>query len=72
MIGGTFDGKMSDVSSRLLKPEEATPLQPNPVIAMGGNNAVLLAWERVNHMGKDADGYVVSKAKAGEDGFTPI
>jgi hypothetical protein len=72
LISGTFDGAASDVSSKLLKPEEAVPLQPNPVIAMGGDNAVILTWERVNHLGKDADGYVVYKAAVGDDTFTKI
>jgi regulation of enolase protein 1 (concanavalin A-like superfamily) len=65
-LTGTFDGKVTEVGPRLLKPEEAAPLQPDPVIALGGNNAVLLMWDRVNHLGKDADGYVVYKAKVGE------
>jgi hypothetical protein len=72
LLTGTFDGKVTDVSPRLLKPEEATPLQPNPVIALGGNNSVTLTWDRVSHLGKEADGYVVSKANVGEAEFTKI
>src|SRR5262249_28221724 len=68
----TFDGKVTDASPTLLKPEQATPLQPNPVIAMGGNNSVLLMWDRVDHLGHPADGYVVYREKAGEDTFTKI
>jgi hypothetical protein len=66
-LSATFDGKISDVSAKLLKPEEAVPVQPNPVIALGGDNKVLLMWDRVNHLGQEADGYVVYKAKAGAD-----
>jgi hypothetical protein len=72
MLTGTFDGKLTDVSNKLLKPEEATPLQSDPVITQGGNNAVLLTWERVNHLGKEADGYVVYKAKVGDTDFTKV
>jgi regulation of enolase protein 1 (concanavalin A-like superfamily) len=71
-LTATFDGKVTEVSSRLLKPEEASPLQPDPVITMGGENSVLLMWERVNHMGKDADGYVVWKAPVGGNDFVKI
>jgi regulation of enolase protein 1 (concanavalin A-like superfamily) len=72
LLTGTFDGKVTEVSNTLLKPEESTPLQPDPVIALGGNNAVLLMWDRVNHLGKDADGYVVYKAKVGDMNFTKV
>jgi hypothetical protein len=72
LLTGTFDGKVTEVSNRLLKPEEATPLQPNPVIVLGGNNSILLTWERVNHLGKEADGYVVYKADLGSEEFTKI
>ncbi len=68
----TYDGKATDVSNRLLKPEEAAPLQPDPVLAMGGDNSVLLVWDPVNHLGKEADGYIVYKEADGETDFTKI
>jgi regulation of enolase protein 1 (concanavalin A-like superfamily) len=63
----TFDGNATDVSSKLLKPEEAAPLQPNPLIVLGGDNQVLLMWDRVNHLGKEADGYIIYKGKVNDD-----
>jgi regulation of enolase protein 1 (concanavalin A-like superfamily) len=72
LLTGTFDGKVTEVSNKLLKPEEATPPQADPVVTLGGNNAVLLMWDRVNHLGKEADGYVVYRAKAGESDFTKL
>jgi hypothetical protein len=38
LLTATYDGKATDVSNRLLKPEEAGPLQPDPVVALGGDN----------------------------------
>jgi regulation of enolase protein 1 (concanavalin A-like superfamily) len=70
-LSGTFDGKVSAVGNTLLKPEEAAPLQPEAV-ALGGNNSVLLTWDRVQHGGKEADGYIVYKAKVGETTFTKL
>jgi regulation of enolase protein 1 (concanavalin A-like superfamily) len=72
IIQATFDGKVTDVSNKLLKPEEATPSQPNPVVALGGDNSVMLMWDRVNHMGQEADGYIVEKAPALEGDFAKI
>jgi hypothetical protein len=72
LLTGTFESKASDVSSTLLTPEQAAPLQPDPVVALGGNNSVLLIWERVNHLGKEADGYNVYRKMEGEDDFTRI
>jgi regulation of enolase protein 1 (concanavalin A-like superfamily) len=63
----TFDGTVTDVSAKLLKPEEAAPLQPNPVIAFGGDNQMSLSWDPVSHLGQAADGYVVYKGKLGDD-----
>ena len=63
----TFDGTVTDVSAKLLKPAEAAPLQPNPVIAFGGDNSVSLTWDPVNHLGQAADGYRVYKGKLGDD-----
>jgi regulation of enolase protein 1 (concanavalin A-like superfamily) len=68
----TFDGNATDVSAKLLKPEEAAPLQPNPIIAFGGDNRVTLAWDPVNHLGQAADGYIVYKGKVGDDNLTQI
>jgi regulation of enolase protein 1 (concanavalin A-like superfamily) len=62
----TFDGNATDVSGKLLKPEEAAPLQPNPLIVLGGDNQVLLMWDRVNHLGKEADGYVIYRTNVGD------
>jgi regulation of enolase protein 1 (concanavalin A-like superfamily) len=62
----TFDGNATDVSGKLLKPEDAPPLQPNPLIVLGGDNQVLLMWDPVKHLGKDADGYVVYRSNVGE------
>jgi hypothetical protein len=72
LLAATFDGNVTDVSSKLLKPEEAAPLQPSPVVVLGGDNSVMLTWERVNHLGKDADGYAVYKAKIGDATFTKL
>jgi hypothetical protein len=72
LLTGTFDSKFTDVSNKLLKPEEATPLQPSPVIVEGGDNSVLLVWDRVDHLGHMADGYVVYKAAVGSTDFTKI
>ena len=72
LLTGTFDGKVTDVSNTLLKPEQAIPLQPDPIIATGGNNSVLLTWDRVDHLGHPADGYVVYKAKPGETTFAKV
>jgi regulation of enolase protein 1 (concanavalin A-like superfamily) len=72
LLTATFDGKVTDVSDRLLKPEEATPLQPFPVVALGGNNSVLLTWDRVNHLGKEADGYIVYKAPVDGGDFEKV
>ncbi len=69
---GTFDGKVTDVSPNLLKPEEAVPIQPYPVAVQGGNNSVLLTWAPVDHFGHPADGYAVYKAKVGDTSFTKI
>jgi regulation of enolase protein 1 (concanavalin A-like superfamily) len=63
----TFDGNNTDVSARLLKPEEAAPLQPNPVIAFGGDNKVSLSWDPVSHLGQPAAGYRVYKGPLGDD-----
>jgi regulation of enolase protein 1 (concanavalin A-like superfamily) len=63
----TFDGTVTDVSARLLQPAEAAPLQPNPVIAFGGDNKVMLSWDPVNHLGQAADGYRVYKGPLGDD-----
>jgi hypothetical protein len=75
-LAATFDGKVTDVNNTLLKPEEAAPLQPEPVVARGDNNAVILTWDRVNHLGKEADGYIVYKAPIGvvtpESTFTKL
>jgi hypothetical protein len=68
----TFDGKVTDVSGMLLKPEEAAPLQPNPLTVMGGDNHVLLKWDRVNHLGKVADGYRVYKGLVNSSSLTQI
>jgi hypothetical protein len=42
------------------------------VLAVGGNNAVMLMWERVNHHGQDADGYIIYKAALGSDDFQKL
>src|SRR5262249_18284562 len=67
LLTATFDGKATDASATLFKPEEAIPLQPNPIITAGGDNKVLLTWAPVDHMGHPADGYIVYKAKVGDD-----
>jgi hypothetical protein len=72
LLAATFDGTATAVSPKLLKPEEAAPLQPNPLIALGGDNSVTLMWNRVNHLGKDADGYVVYKGKVGDSNLVKI
>jgi hypothetical protein len=63
----TFDGNVTDVSGKLLKPEEAAPLQPNPVIVSSGDNSVTLSWDPVNHLGQPADGYAIYKGKVSND-----
>jgi hypothetical protein len=68
LLAATFDGSQTSVSGTLLKPEEAAPLQPNPIIALGGDNSVVLIWDRVNHLGKEADGYIVYRGKVGDVG----
>jgi regulation of enolase protein 1 (concanavalin A-like superfamily) len=72
LLTATFDGKATEVSNTLLKPEEVIPLQPNPIIATGLDNAVMLTWSPVDHMGHPADGYVIYRQKTGEDKFTMI
>src|SRR5262249_24670445 len=68
-----FDGNATDVSGALLsKPEQAAPLQPNPVIAFGGDNQVSLSWNPVTHLGQAADGYRVYRGKVGDVNLAQI
>jgi hypothetical protein len=72
LLTATFDGKVTEVSNKLLKPEEATPLQPNPINVVGGNNSVMLTWNPVDHLGKPADGYVIYKQGASDSDFVKL
>jgi regulation of enolase protein 1 (concanavalin A-like superfamily) len=69
LLTGTFDGNATVVggTETLLKPEQALPVQPANVQALGGNNSVLLMWERVNHHGMEATGYNVYKGPAEDE-----
>jgi len=71
-LTATFDGKATDVSNSMPKPEQAVPIQPYPVAVTGGDNSVLLTWAPVDHLGHPADGYAVYKAKVGDTAFTKI
>jgi hypothetical protein len=62
LLTGTFDLASTDVSNTLLKPEQVSPSQPDPVVATAGDNSVLLTWDPVDHLGHPADGYTVYKA----------
>jgi regulation of enolase protein 1 (concanavalin A-like superfamily) len=62
LLSGTFDTKSTDVSNTLLKPEQVSPLQPDPVNVTAGNNSVMLTWDPVDHLGHKADGYTIYKA----------
>jgi len=72
LLTATFDGKATEVSNTLLKPEEAIPLQPNPINTQGGDNSVMLTWSPVDHMGHPADGYNIYRKLPSEDKFTQI